>query len=131
MISLYKEFLLIYNLGIKQASWGKRMRLIRHIFYNIFLRKNIPTTVVMGLTYRCQCNCSHCSIDKDNKNSMIPEMDTTEVKKCIDEIVDLGSIKVNFFGGEPSMRSDIIELVRYASSKKLFVFLDTNGFSFR
>ena len=56
------------------------------------------------------------------------EMSTDEIKACIDEIFSLGCVKVNFFGGEPLLRKDIVELVSYASKKNLFVFVDTNAF---
>jgi MoaA/NifB/PqqE/SkfB family radical SAM enzyme len=49
------------------------------------------------------------------------------VKHCLAQLAALGCVKVNFFGGEPLLRSDIVELVAFAAGKNLFVFIDTNG----
>jgi len=84
--------------------------------------------IMLGLTYRCQCSCEHCGVSSYNK-SINEELNTSEIKELIDQITKLPHlfIKVTFFGGEPLLRSDIFELVKYASARELFTDMDSNG----
>jgi MoaA/NifB/PqqE/SkfB family radical SAM enzyme len=128
ILSTLKEASLVYNLGIKQAPFAGKMRIVKHLFRRNVLGRNIPLTVIMALTYRCQCDCEHCSVDHYRSQTGRCEMTTEEIKKYIDDIVCLGSVKLNFFGGEPLVRPDLSELIRHAAAQKIFVFVDTNGF---
>lgn len=128
IFNFLKEVGLIYNLGVGKATVGKKLRILKYFIRRYLFQEEIPVTVIMGLTYRCQCDCAHCSVDNYRYNSSAAELQTEEIKSCIDEISLLGSVKLNFFGGEPLLRDDIVELVSYASKKDLFVYLDTNGF---
>jgi MoaA/NifB/PqqE/SkfB family radical SAM enzyme len=78
----------------------------------------------LGVTYRCQLKCRHCctgNYPEDNRR----ELTTEEVKDAIDQCYK--PLVVHFFGGEPTLRSDLIELIDYAADKSVFVFFDTNG----
>jgi len=128
VFNFLKELTLVYNLGVGSAPFKKKLRIVRYFIRKNLLKESIPITVIIGVTYRCQCNCRHCSVDNYRSDNYRLEMSTNEIKACIDEISSLGCVKVNFFGGEPLLREDIIELVSYTSKKDLFVFIDTNGF---
>ena len=78
----------------------------------------------LGVTYRCQLHCRHCctgSYARDTRR----ELTTEEVKDAIDQ--SYKPLVIHFFGGEPTLRSDLIELIEYASERAVFVFFDTNG----
>lgn len=124
-----KELKLVYNISLKLAPFRKKLRILKFIIRKYLLKNNIPLAVIIGVTYKCQCNCLHCSVDNYRRdNNYLSELSTKEIKACIDEIFSLGCIKVNFFGGEPLLREDIVELISYASKKDLFIFMDTNAF---
>ncbi|MBU1999316.1 MAG: radical SAM protein [Candidatus Omnitrophica bacterium] len=89
------------------------------------LRTPVPVSVVFALTYKCQCNCVHCSVGDYNKFGNT--LSTKEIKETIDFIARWGPIKITFFGGEPLLRKDILDIVKYASGKGLRVSVDTNG----
>jgi MoaA/NifB/PqqE/SkfB family radical SAM enzyme len=89
------------------------------------LRKPIPFSVVFALTYRCQCNCIHCSVGDYKKNEY--ELSDQEIKAAIDFINSWGPVKITFFGGEPLLRENLVGLVDYAAKKGIRVSLDTNG----
>ncbi|MEM3587177.1 MAG: radical SAM protein [Candidatus Jordarchaeaceae archaeon] len=86
--------------------------------------RRLVTYLMFGMTYQCQCNCRHCCTGNyvREKNR---ELTTEEVKNVIDQVGT--PLIVNFFGGEPTLRPDLMELVKYASKRAVFVFLDTNG----
>lgn len=117
---------LIYELVFKRISFKKLLHMVRFFLKSIVLKKRLPVAVIMGLTYRCQCQCVHCSVDY-YKNLKQEELTLVQIKNVIDQIVTYGIPKINFFGGEPLLKSGIVELVSYAYRKGLSVSIDTNG----
>lgn len=69
--------------------------------------------------------CKHCY--RDSGSEVKEELNTKEAKALLDEIVKAGFKIMIFSGGEPLMRSDIYELVEYASQIGLRPVLGTNG----
>ncbi len=79
------------------------------------------------LTYRCQCRCKHCGVGLFKKKKE-KEFTTEEIKSLIlDRLREAGLKVAYFFGGEPTIHEDFIELIRYANKKDLYVRFDTNG----
>ncbi|MBN2409297.1 MAG: radical SAM protein [Candidatus Aminicenantes bacterium] len=86
----------------------------------------LPLEVCWAITYRCQCNCPHCYAAA-RKRADAGEMSTSESKILIDRIRDLGVVNLNFTGGEPLLRQDIVDLVAHANKRGLITRLTTNG----
>ncbi len=82
--------------------------------------------VVWNVGRRCNLRCAHCYSDSRNIEYS-GELDTGEGKALMDDLAELGSPVMLFSGGEPLMRPDIFELIRYAREKKLRAVLSTNG----
>ena len=55
-------------------------------------------------------------------------MTTEQVFTVIDKLVAMGVKKVMITGGEPSSRSDFVEIASYAASKFLAISIATNGY---
>ena len=74
--------------------------------------------------WHCNQKCLHCyAADQEYGNT--PELSTEEWKKIIDSCRKIGVPQITFTGGEPTLRSDLVEIVSYA---KWFVTrLNTNG----
>lgn len=123
----HKTRILIFGLKVffKRITFKNMILIAKFVFKRYILKIKIPFSVVFALTYRCQCNCIHCSVADYERNKH--ELTTSQIKKIISMIKELGCIKVTFFGGEPFLRDDIIELVSYTSSLGLRVSIDTNG----
>lgn len=104
----------------------------RNLYSKVFLNtyKNLlhlytPSSAVLGLTYRCQCECVHCSAGlyaKDHKR----ELTTKEWFKVLDNISSLGIPRINISGGEALLREDIFEIIEYAT-RNFVVILESNG----
>jgi len=70
----------------------------------------------------------HCSVANYlNQRSVSEELTTDQIKNILKQIKDLGIPKVDFFGGEPLLRKDIVELSEYGSSIGLFISITTNA----
>ncbi|MCH3963541.1 MAG: putative heme d1 biosynthesis radical SAM protein NirJ2 [Clostridium sp.] len=81
--------------------------------------------VSWNTTNKCNMYCKHCY-----RNSGIEvqnELNTREGKSLLDEIAKAGFKIMIFSGGEPLMRPDIYELIRYASEIGLRPVLGSNG----
>jgi putative heme d1 biosynthesis radical SAM protein NirJ2 len=69
--------------------------------------------------------CAHCYRDAGCKAE--DELSTVDAKKLLTEIKRAGFQIMIFSGGEPLMRPDILELVKFADGLGLFPVFGTNG----
>ena len=83
-----------------------------------------PIRMDLAVTYRCQNNCIHCYAGGPHET---PELNTEQWKKVIDKLHSIGIFIFTFTGGEPTLRKDLSELLRYAQEKGTVTGLVTNG----
>ena len=88
--------------------------------------KFVPLILSWNVTRKCNMKCSHCYINADTKES-ITELTTEEAKKLIDQICEVSKPLLVLSGGEPLLRPDIYDLVRYGASKGLKMGIGSNG----
>jgi len=86
-------------------------------------------SISWNLTKRCNLNCDHCYLDAAFRGGlMTDELNTEQCFRVIDQIAE---VNPNAFliltGGEPLLRPDIYDIIRYAAGKKFMVVLGTNG----
>jgi AdoMet-dependent heme synthase len=91
------------------------------------LKLNIPLSVQMDLTYRCNERCVHCYLDHDDHG----EMTTAEIKDLLDQMADAGVFYLTISGGEILMRRDFFEILEYARARTFSIKLKTNGILIR
>ena len=85
-----------------------------------------PVKIVSwNTTNACNMFCAHCYREAGCKAE--EELSTFEAKKLLAEIAKAGFKIMIFSGGEPLMRPDILELVKFASDLKLIPVFGTNG----
>lgn len=90
-----------------------------------FTLPNNESKAIWEITHQCNYNCSYCIFSCNNKK-IDGELNTEECFHVIDELVlhDFKHLKVT--GGEPFVRKDIIEILKYAS-KNLVTDISTNA----
>src|SRR5258708_28921893 len=96
-----------------------------------------PYVVSWNLTYRCNLACEHCYLDAGGTPLVgtenfadRSELGTEECFRVIDEIAAFAPECVTILtGGEPLLRRDILEIVRRAAARGLWVVVGTNGVS--
>ena len=88
----------------------------------IAIGRFVPQTVSIEVTRECGCSCSHCLI-KDGEG----ELEAEEIQKVVDEALDLGASIITFTEGDPLLRDDIFELIRYVDPERAVVNLFTPG----
>jgi AdoMet-dependent heme synthase len=88
---------------------------------------NIPLSVQLDLTYRCNERCVHCYLDHDDHG----EMTTAEIKHLLDEMADAGVFILTLSGGEIFLRKDFFDLLEHARRLMFCVKLKTNAIMIR
>lgn len=99
-------------------------------FVKIFLKKSKPLygmAIMFGLTYKCQCRCSHCG-SVFYKQEKRQELNKEEIISIIDNLRDLGAVGLYLFGGEPLLLPDFLEYIKHAKKRGYAgIKFDTNG----
>lgn len=86
-----------------------------------------PTSIALLMTERCNARCIHCDIWKNRGQEDRPS--NLQWQTLLNDLCTwLGPVHVVFSGGEALLNPLTIDLVRYASSIKLFPELLTHGF---
>lgn len=81
-----------------------------------------PSRMDLALTYRCQNGCSFCYCDGPRATH---ELNTSQWKDIIAKLWQIGVPNVLFTGGEPTLRTDLVELILQA--EQFVTGLVTNG----
>jgi radical SAM protein len=81
-----------------------------------------PFTAAWEVTRACAYACIHCRAEAQPKRDP-RELTTDEGFRLIDELVDVGRPILIVTGGDPMMRPDLLDLIRYAAARGLRVAL--------
>ena len=82
--------------------------------------------VVWNITRACNLKCVHCYNDSGAGKSF-NDVTTEKAKAVLDDLAGFGVPSVLFSGGEPLMRPDLFDLIKYAGRKGLRTVISTNG----
>ncbi|MFX1456077.1 MAG: radical SAM/SPASM domain-containing protein [Promethearchaeota archaeon] len=78
-------------------------------------------------TLRCNCDCESCLW---KNNSAKDELSLNEIKRIYNEAKEAGFFITLLWGGEPTLRRDITDIIKYAKHEADFAFIGmvTNGY---
>ncbi len=79
---------------------------------------------VWNVEYQCNLKCKFCFGPAISESKCLT---TAAARRNINKLSAEGYRSLVFTGGEPLLRSDIIELIKYAKQKGLYTILHTNG----
>ena len=82
--------------------------------------------VEFAITYRCLCQCQHCSA-YFLKSASGELLSTAQIKKALQELWELGAMNFNLTGGEALLHPDLEEIVHAAHPENTVVSLATSG----
>ena len=86
----------------------------------------LPLVISWNITLECNLKCSHCYINASNKTPL-SMLSTEEAENLIDQIAEISRPLLILSGGEPLLRQDIFEIIRYSKEKGFKVGLGSNG----
>jgi radical SAM protein with 4Fe4S-binding SPASM domain len=129
--SMFEKFI-PFPLGVSQPlrmeSDGKcefRIRLAPPSATQI-TEKYVPLVISWNVTLRCNLKCSHCYINA--KETKLPdELSTDAAKMLIHQITEVSRPLLILSGGEPLLREDIYEIIRYGADRGLKMGMGSNG----
>lgn len=81
-------------------------------------------------TLRCNAKCKHCGSNAGENIHIEDELKTEEIKKVFSDVAakyDASRILVSVTGGEPLVREDVFEVMKYAKSLGFYWGMTTNG----
>lgn len=87
-----------------------------------------PVIAHLAITNKCNMKCKYCSV-RDAHEKISDELSTNEYKQIIDKLVQWGAFQIGLTGGEPTLRADVVELVKYISDKRVACNMTTNGWN--
>lgn len=88
-------------------------------------RANAPFYVQFELTERCNNKCYFCYNPLGHVQGN--ELSTEKIKMILDQLHEMNVFRINFNGGEPLIRSDIKEIIKYAYDLGFELHMNTNS----
>jgi len=92
-------------------------------------KNTVPTLhyALWEVTQKCNLSCIHCRAEASPFKEESKLIEGKDYYKLIDELVLLGKPTLVLTGGEPLLRKDIVDIVKYASSKGIATRIQSNG----
>lgn len=84
-----------------------------------------PVTCVWEITMGCNMRCKHCG--SSCTTSLPGELTFKEAINFLNMAADMEMQWISISGGEPFMRKDLVEIIKYAISKGIGINVLTNG----
>lgn len=103
----------------------EQAKLLATLVKGHLLKQNIPLTVSLAVTSRCNYRCIYCyGAYYNRKDKDFP----TEVwLDLIDEVAEMGTRLIHLGGGEPLLRDDIEEIIDKVKDRNIICRMNTNG----
>lgn len=112
-----------YNLTAKYSTY---FNVFSKLLEAKIKRRKIPIMVEFQVNKECNLKCSYCYAQLETLNKNI-NFSTQEIKNIIDELYGMGMRVIRILGGEPLIREDLGEIIRYLRKRNVFIELSTNG----
>ncbi len=85
-----------------------------------------PTSVFILVTHSCNLRCKQCNVPR--LTDLSSELSTEQWKKILRQLHEwLGPVILRWGGGEPFMRKDMLELLKYSAELGMLSNVVTNG----
>lgn len=88
---------------------------------NRLFGKSIPLATWIDVTNRCPANCAYCELSKSGKK----DMPLPDLRAIVSELKRLGCVRIHLTGGDPLIRDDIGEIIRFVKAEGMFLTLST------
>lgn len=89
-----------------------------------FEKQSVDFFINIGLqvTRRCNLKCIHCC-----EPEQLPDVSLEQIKNNVDKLSTAGLKKICITGGEPFLRKDLADILKYIHDKKIYITFSTNG----
>lgn len=97
--------------------------------YRGIQNRNMPNLMSFAVTDVCNAKCGHCSFYEAIDDKTRKPMTLSECRNLIRAAQELGVSMINFVGGEPLKRPEILEIIRSVDKNLSATSLFTNGWA--
>jgi len=80
--------------------------------------------ISLFFTRQCNLNCSYC---KTSKRIATKDISIDKWKYIIDILHDRGCRHITIYGGEPTIRPDLVDMIKYCTKKEILTHVVSNG----
>ena len=109
---------------MKRLPISKYIKTINYAFANKLEGESIyPFYASYKVTHKCSLRCSFCNVWMEDT----PDLKKNDVFKVIDNIANSSIVVLSLEGGDPLVRKDLGEILKYAYKKPFTLFFTTNG----
>jgi len=84
-----------------------------------------PLRISINISKKCNLRCKHCLSNSGNNDQ--DELIKEDLFKLIDQMRNAGCFFLAIGGGEPLLRNDLFELIKYARKNFIAISIITNG----
>lgn len=107
---------------------NKKDQILRNLGVSYFKRIlkviNGPVFVSAFFTRDCNFNCHYCATSKSQDK---PDISIKQWKNIITQLYNQGCRFITIYGGEPTLRSDLGELLKHCIDLNIYTHIVTNG----
>lgn len=103
-------------------------------YMDIIEKQRIPFVVMFELTYSCNEKCVHCfnpgAARNENETSTRnerEEIDISHYEKLLNDLLQMGVVKIILTGGDPFVKKDIWKLIEMIYERDFALDIYTNG----
>jgi len=104
------------------------------IYMDIIEKDRIPFVVMFELTYSCNEKCVHCfnpgAARNENEKSTRTEREEIDIlhyEKLLNDLQQMGVVKIILTGGDPFVKKDIWKLIELINERDFALDIYTNG----
>jgi MoaA/NifB/PqqE/SkfB family radical SAM enzyme len=115
----------VYSMYLPPFPSLAHARMFEVFLSSVLFKRKIPMAVTIGVTTGCQYRCIHCSAKGRSKSRSDLSLD--ELRRTVQQCLDLGVANITFTGGEPLLRDDLEQLISSVSPDQAISQVFTNA----
>jgi MoaA/NifB/PqqE/SkfB family radical SAM enzyme len=100
---------------------------LKKSYKNDFKTTPRPIALHFETTYSCTCKCVFCNRWKEGPKNVKDELTIEEINNMIKQAYDLGVRMISLSGGEPLLKKEMINSMKYAKKIGMETNITTNG----
>ncbi len=95
------------------------------LFKSKLTKSYFPFLVMLNITNRCNLKCTYCFSKFYERGK--EELNIKQIFSLINELASMGAQRIAISGGEPLLRDDLSQIIKFIKGKGIECGLNTNG----
>jgi MoaA/NifB/PqqE/SkfB family radical SAM enzyme len=125
----YRDGHPVYSLSTPALYSKPAANMLARTLYRGIQNRNLPNLMSFAVTDVCNAKCGHCSFYEAIDDKTRTPMTLAECRSLIRSAQQLGVSIINFVGGEPLKRPELLDIIRCVDKELSATSLFTNGWS--